>query len=1168
MDTFFQIFRQEVSSWFKKPSTYLYFVVLFLLAVQDIYEPSGKGGPSGEIYRNAPIIIYSLLNRYSLWLTFLVIGISANAVNKDVELGVDKFYYALPLSKTSYLLGRFLGAFTVLVFLSSAIGLGALLTHLYLFHNQVLTGSLNILTYLKGYGLMVIPNLFVISAISFSLVTLVRSIIPAYGIAILSFMGFLVSSEFMDSQSIVPELIDPFGTIHFYQITQYWNINDKNTLAIPINHLMVINRIIWMFLGTAILGFTIWKFRFGYSNKGKSKDDKEAAPPEAVEHPVPTTEFTFKQHLVQTLSLGWFEFMSVIKSRYGLLLVLGVVFLMALTISFVPSDQIPTTFPLIDRTNQVFKFFMYILLTVISAEMVWKRKALRVSDLFDSLPIPNWTFMNAIIVAMFLICLALLCAFLLIGVSVQTFLGYYNYQMYVYLKQLFLVLLPDYLLFGFLSLFFHILVKNKFLSIFIAILYWSVMTLIRNAGLDFPLYHFKYFPAVPYSNLNGYGHFWEGYLWFFLFWALVAGILATIGSVLWSRGMGLPNLAAIKNNVRYSLGTLTFSTLLVGTFIYLNINVWEEFPSENKLNITRANYEKKYKKFENTPQPEITDIRIESDIFPSKQSIVVKGRYMLKNRTTRNIDTLHVTIDSNVDLEQVKINEQLTTPILVDKASRRHMYAFNPSLKPEDSASFQFKLRKSRNGFGLHYQDIVNNGTFIDRGDLMPSIISYSSQAELTDNELRKEFGLTPKNGIYPSINPESELEKVTDTNISFEAVLSTSKGQTAVTKGQLINSWNEGDRSYFHYKTDTPTSKEYSLFSGKYAVEKSHIQLDSAHQVLVEIFYHASHHSNIDMMLDVIKATLSYCHQNFGNYHSYNFKLIEVPGFRHGARSYPQTIAVYENSGFLDVPKEGTKSIPVFAIAHETAHQWFGSQVLVRQQVKGNRMVNETLAQYAALMVIKNKYGMDQVRQWLDYSMRRYLKGRVNDINEVPLKDVENQSYIYYDKGALAMYALQAYIGEANVNKAIAECIQKNDGYLTNTSHLLGYFKSHAPDSAQYRISDLFEKVIIYDNILKSATYRSIDDNKYELNLKIEVHKYSKDKSEIPCSEWITLEVETEVMTESKKVQVANGQNSFSLIVNSKPIKTVIDPNFDFLDKIPDDNMLTPIEVTEQHKK
>ena len=56
--------------------------------------------------------------------------------------------------------------------------------------------------------------------------------------------------------------------------------------------------------------------------------------------------------------------------------------------------------------------------------------------------------------------------------------------------------------------------------------------------------------------------------------------------------------------------------------------------------------------------------------------------------------------------------------------------------------------------------------------------------------------------------------------------------------------------------------------------------------------------------------------------------------------------------------------------------------------------------------------------------------------------------------------------------------------------------------------------------------------------------------------------------MTESKKVQVASGQNSFSFIVNSKPIKSVIDPSFNFLDKISDDNMLTPIDVTEQHKK
>ncbi|TYA71713.1 ABC transporter permease/M1 family aminopeptidase [Seonamhaeicola marinus] len=1160
MQTFVQIFKQELVYWFRKPITYLYFVILVALAIQDIYTPTGKGGVSGEIYRNSPLVIYSLLNRYSLWLTFLVITITSNVVNRDYELRLTKFLYALPILKAPYMLGRFLGALCVLFFLSLAIGLGAIISNGYLFSEGLLTGSWHLETYIKGYAIMIFPNLFIFSCFSFALVTLTRNIIPAYIVSVISFLGFLLSSTYLNTNSVIPQLLDPFGTIYLHKTTYLWDSIEQNSSVIPISKLLITNRILWIVLGLGGLIIAITRFNLEYYNKQNSKKEKRSNPLLLFEAPSIIIGFNIKSHFRTSLKLGWFQFRAFIISKIGFVFILiGTAFLIVLTVSFLPKEQLPTTYNLITKTNQVFKFFMYMLLTFLIGEELWKRKRLNISDVFDSYPIPNWVFLNAVLVNVTLLCLLFTILFFLVGITIQSINGYYDYQIGLYTKLLSFTVFADYLLFAILCLFIQVIIRNKYVGIFAVIIYWVGMKLLKNSGFNFSLYHYKYFPNLHYSDINGFGHFWQGYFWFLMFWVTIAGMFLVLGSLFWNRGR---KLSILKNNGKYSkiiLAIISTLAFFIGGYVYLNIAIWEEFPSEEKSNIIKSNYEKRYKKYENITQPEITSIYLEADIFPEKQKIKAEGKYILKNKAVAAIDTLHVTLDSDVNLSQVRINKKILTPILVDKPCHRYMFAIKPALEPKDSICFQFQIEKQRKGFGTNHFDVVGNGTFIDRGSFMPSILGYSFLPELRDNKIRHEFGLSPKNGTYPTLDRTADLIPLSSSDIVFEAIISTSERQTALTKGQLINTWKKDNRNYFHYKTKKTTSKEYALFSGEYQVEKSIFKLDSTQTVNLEILYNGNHKANVDEMMRAVKETLAYCHKNFGNYHSESLKLVEVPGFRPGARSFPQTIALFEKPGFTYSNTRENKNLPFFIVAHETAHQWFGSQGLVRQPVKGANMVNETLAQYAALMVLKQKYGMEEVRKWLKFSMKSYAKGHVNNLKEVPLKQVENENYIYYDKGALAMFALQEYIGEEKVNKAVSECIQKNLGHYTNSMHLISSFKAEAPEAIKQKITELFEKVVVYDNSIKKAKAKFKNTNKYELTLDLDAHKYDRNKSgiELEFTEGITIEVETKGGVEMFKVLVSNGINSLVMPLKDEPLKIFLDPNFVFLDKNLDDNTL-----------
>ncbi len=67
-------------------------------------------------------------------------------------------------------------------------------------------------------------------------------------------------------------------------------------------------------------------------------------------------------------------------------------------------------------------------------------------------------------------------------------------------------------------------------------------------------------------------------------------------------------------------------------------------------------------------------------------------------------------------------------------------------------------------------------------------------------------------------------------------------------------------------------------------------------------------------------------------------------------------------------------------------------------------------------------------MKKFLRFELDQYLRGRASERNEEnPLYKVDqNQGYIHYRKGSLAMYALQDYIGEDKVNQAIREFLKQ----------------------------------------------------------------------------------------------------------------------------------------------
>jgi hypothetical protein len=85
-----------------------------------------------------------------------------------------------------------------------------------------------------------------------------------------------------------------------------------------------------------------------------------------------------------------------------------------------------------------------------------------------------------------------------------------------------------------------------------------------------------------------------------------------------------------------------------------------------------------------------------------------------------------------------------------------------------------------------------------------------------------------------PSHNIESVRSVHSESLINYEVVVSPIAGQTVISPGKLLKQWNEGERAYFHYRTNQPIRNTFGLVLGKYKRYQ-----DKYNDVEINIYHH-----------------------------------------------------------------------------------------------------------------------------------------------------------------------------------------------------------------------------------------------------------------------------------------------------------------------------------------
>jgi ABC-2 type transport system permease protein len=1140
---------------------------------------------------NSPFIITAVtIFTCQIWLLLNPV-VAGDAAARDVDTGMYPLTYTSPISKVEYLGGRVLAAFILNALILLAVQMGSLLAAYAPGVNPDIIGPFRPAAYLTAYFLVAMPNALIATTVQFSAALLSGRPMVAYvGSMGLFFLSYPVTFALYFSPLGKRALLaDPIGIMAIMnEMMSNWTIVEKNVRMFRLEGPMLMNRLVWIGVAIMTLGFIYLRFRFEHRAAGavlsrlKRRSASASTTPESalteVRISVPHVRLSFGMaaHVRQLFAIAGSSFRMLVSSAAGLFLLIAFPMFITLVL-LLDTEQWGVS--LIPRTGYLaskfltaplthlsdFRVMVPLLIVYFAGELVWRERDARLSENVDATPIPEWVLFFGKYLGLSLVLVAFLCSLMLSGMLAQTIRGYHNFEIARYVQILFVFQLPEYLLFAVLAFLIQALVNQKYLGLLITLTAYVLIVFSSYLGVEHKMLVYSASPGWAFTDMRGFGGSVGPWLWFKLYWAAWAVLLAVVAKLMWVRGKddGFAKRLRIAR-LRFTRATTTFAAVTVllivglGGFVFYNTNVLNEYVTNDEMVERRAEYERRYGKYEGRPQPERTATNLQVEIYPARGG-TIRGSYRLVNHGTLPIDTIHLEPGRNVDTD-VRF-DRAATVVVADAKLNHFIYALAQPLQPGDSLTLRFDVnlytrgftndgvRKSGAGMG-----VFENGTQFTSGAL--PVIGYQPTRELMSAADRKKHGL-PRQLTLAIAADIDQAAAASYPAATFEAVIATDAGQVAVGPGELRRTWTKRGRSYFHYVSDVPINGEEVFFSADYKVHRERWK-----HVDLQVFVHPTHVQHLDRFVRSARAALDYYSAQFGEYPYPFLQIIEQPGNFLGMGVDGSGVITGGEGMFQLDPKPNGLDMIFEVVAHEVGHQWWGMQ-LKPAFAEGGGVISEGLAWYSALQLIEKERGREELRR---------IMSRMREPNPHPpmrtglplLRAMD--PWANYRKAPYAMHALSEYMGEARVNGALRTLVEKKASSLATTLDMYRELQAVTPDSLKPLLHDLFEVNAMWTFDTKSAKAMHTSPGGWKVTLELEAHKVSDsvgNETEVPVTEPIEIGIFAAAkpgeilgrLLYLQKHHLRSGTQTITVVVQDKPARAGIDP-YNLLDWEEGDNI------------
>ncbi|MFN9326199.1 MAG: ABC transporter permease, partial [Flavobacteriales bacterium] len=121
----YQILSFEVRHALRQPMVYIFLLLLALMTFgATATENIVIGGSSGNVYRNAPNVVYNFYSIMSFLGLLMVTAFVNAAAIRDFHYRTAQIVFSTPVTKTQYLVGKFIGSTLIALIPMLGISLG------------------------------------------------------------------------------------------------------------------------------------------------------------------------------------------------------------------------------------------------------------------------------------------------------------------------------------------------------------------------------------------------------------------------------------------------------------------------------------------------------------------------------------------------------------------------------------------------------------------------------------------------------------------------------------------------------------------------------------------------------------------------------------------------------------------------------------------------------------------------------------------------------------------------------------------------------------------------------------------------------------------------------------------------------------------------------------
>lgn len=1051
------IFQYELNQITKRWAAYPIFLAIVLLGIfcgNKFNMSAGEG-----IYLNSPYTIGFMMGMFSLSIIFFAILYANQILLKEWDAKFDLIIFSLPFSKTTYLNGKF-----CFFYLKTFWSFGLLILGFAIGQN-LRTGDemqmgLNVWHYV--YPLLVFGLLNTLFVCSFLFILAYRThkklLVVIGGLLLyVLYMVLLVfsNSPFMSGsmpQSIeaqqISAILDPFGLSAYFFEARSLSVDQKNGGIVPLTNFLLLNRGIILFISGLFLWGSYKFFSFSRKQSQKTKKDVKAKEVNSIVNlksiKTPKLNFgsimDFKSALSFTRMDLIYLFNSVIIAAVSLLLIflIGMEMYADIDKGIRLPEKYATSGLLATSISSNFHLFGLIILAYFVNDLYWRSDASNFTLIEKSIYFSKSKLKGHFISSTLLVCFFTL-VLIIEGLIFQLSYGYFSVDWKAYLGVFIFNTLPLILFSAFLLLI-NDTINNRYVSLGVStVSVFALASPLSNYIFSYPLLHiFSGYNGI-YSDFNGYGIYLSAFSQRLMFGI---GLIA----LLWL----LNNF--IKTKVLHKKKSL-FALVLVILGITSGIFFMNGYMPKNEEQsiLESVNYEKSFRKYLTIPQPAITDVTTEINLYPSENAYEINGNYVLKNQTDEPIQSILINFHSDLNVESAlfeKGSESIQIKEHVEEIS------LDKPLQPKEEASLTFSLSYKWFAVNGHqsFNAIVQNGSFMRVSNYYPTF-GYQSVREIDDAEKRTEFNLG-KVSEFKALN-SSEVFK--EDFINLEMTISTEKSQTPLGTGDMMKEWSDNNRNYAVYNADNIPFR-FAAATGEY--EHQWIQ---HRNVKINVYYSKKHFENVAHLMKNAKTTLDYCIENFGEYPFRTINFVEISAFTSGfaATAYPAAVFMTEDKVF-HTNLEGNKKQDVIneLAGHELSHLWWGNSQINPDDREGAAMLTETLAMYTEMMIYKKMYGKENMMNRIQIHQQIYDNEKGLYGNPPLYKVPYGATHIAYSKGAIAMVELSNLIGEEKVNEALRNFLNHNKYPKKPTSLdlLEEFYKVSPSDKLRLAIDAIFK--------------------------------------------------------------------------------------------------------------